>query len=115
VVCLSPKSISSGVCVMRMGTFWAVLALSWFASTATAADPPKRLLFVTHSGGFVHDSVYEAEKILKTIGPKNGFEVTCYRFTGDPDAKITVNRKVDGKDQKVETTALEDASQRFRR
>ena len=51
----------------------------------TAADAKaKRLLLVTDSGGFVHDSVGLAEQTLKEIGPKNGFEVTCYRYTRDP-------------------------------
>jgi type 1 glutamine amidotransferase len=62
----------------------------------------KRLLLVTHSGGFVHPSVVVAEKVLKEIGPKNGFEVTCFRFTGDPKAK--------GK----KGTALDDYSDHFR-
>ena len=26
---------------------------------------------------------FEAEKVLKAVGPKNGFEVTCYRWTND--------------------------------
>jgi type 1 glutamine amidotransferase len=63
-------------------------------------DKPKRLLLVTHSGGFIHDSVTEAEKVLKEIGPKHRFQVTCYRFTGDPSAE-------GGK-------ALENYSKRFR-
>ena len=55
----------------------------------TAADTKaKRLLLVTDSGGFVHDSVGLAEEVLKDIGPKNGFEVTCYRFTREPDEKV---------------------------
>lgn len=54
---------------------------------APAYAENKRLLLVTHSGGFVHGSVAEAEKVLKEVGPKNGFDVTCWRFTGDPDAK----------------------------
>jgi type 1 glutamine amidotransferase len=54
-------------------------------SSSAAADPsPKRLLLVTHSGGFVHDSVGAAEDVLKEIGPKHGFAVTCWRYTGDP-------------------------------
>ena len=36
----------------------------------------KKLLLVTDSGGFVHDSVGLSEQILKDIGPKNGFDVT---------------------------------------
>src|SRR5947207_2950456 len=59
--------------------------LALFASFGADA-PTKRLLLVTHSGGFVHDSVTFAEKTLKEIGPKNGFEVTCYRYTGDTSA-----------------------------
>src|SRR5262245_27871839 len=60
------------------------------AAPAPAAEQPKknkRLLLVTHSGGFVHGSVATAEEVLKETGPKNGFDVTCWRFTGDPDAK----------------------------
>jgi type 1 glutamine amidotransferase len=45
----------------------------------------KKLLLVTDSGGFVHDSVGLAEQILKDIGPANGIEVTCYRYTRDPN------------------------------
>lgn len=90
---------------------WVAVLLAVFAaaSAATAADK-KRLLLVTHSGGFVHDSVGVAEDVLKDIGPKNGYEVTCWRFTGDPDAKVTM--KKDGKD--VEVTALERESERYR-
>jgi type 1 glutamine amidotransferase len=55
------------------------------AGSLSAADKNKRLLLVTDSGGFVHDSVGLAEQILKDIGPKNGFDVTCYRYTRNPD------------------------------
>lgn len=48
----------------------------------------KRLLLVTDSGGFIHDSVGVAEEVLKGIGPKNGFDVTCWRFTREPDPKV---------------------------
>jgi len=62
------------------------LALAAFgAGTLSAAETKnKRLLLVTDSGGFVHDSVGLAEEVLKEIGPKNGFDVTCYRYTRDP-------------------------------
>jgi type 1 glutamine amidotransferase len=73
------------------------------ATAALGADKPKRLLLVTHSAGFVHDSVAIAEHVLKEIGPKYGFEVTCYRFTGDPNAKAG------------NATVLEKYSQSFRR
>ncbi len=92
---------------------WAVAALAAVAllSPASADEKAKkRLLFVTHSGGFIHESVSTAEDVLKEIGPKNGYEVTCWRFTGDPDAKVKV--KKDG--QEVETTALQKESERYR-
>ena len=56
------------------------------ANLTAAEAKTKRLLLVTDSGGFVHDSVGLAEQTLKEIGPKNGFEVTCYRYTRDPKA-----------------------------
>jgi type 1 glutamine amidotransferase len=89
----------------------AVFGLSLFsfatAGNTTTKAANKRLLLVTHSGGFIHGSVATAEQVLKDIGPKNGFDVTCWRFTEDPD------KKVKGKDGK-ERTALEAYSERFR-
>jgi len=67
----------------------------------------KRLLLVTHCGGFPHSSVATAEEVLKKVGPDNGFDVTCWRFTEDPD------KKVKGKDGK-EMTALQVYSEKFR-
>src|SRR5262245_51909809 len=89
-----------------------IAALAIVGTTASAEN--KRLLLVTDSGGFIHDSVGVAEQILKEIGPKNGIDVTCYRFTRDPDQVITVKRKVDGKDVEVETTVLAKYSEDFR-
>lgn len=90
--------------------------LAGLGATAGAADDakPKRLLLVTHSGGFMHDSIGVAEQILKEIGPKSGFEVTCYRFTGDPDAKVKVKRKVQGNVVEVEEPALQAYSEDYR-
>ena len=71
------------------------LSLVFAAALTTLASPAaepqaknKRLLLVTDSGGFVHDSVGVAEEVLKDIGPKNGLDVTCYRFTRKPDPKV---------------------------
>ena len=94
----------------------AVAACSLTTGLQAADQPknggkPKRVLLVTHSGGFIHDSVAFAEQTLKSIGPKHGFEVTCFRFTEDPDKKV----KVKNKGVEVETTALEAYSDRFRR
>ena len=70
----------------------------------TVREQPKRLLMVTHSGGFMHDSIGVAEQVMIENGRKYGFIVTCYQFTGDPDARVTVKDK-DGKTS--ETTAFE--------
>jgi type 1 glutamine amidotransferase len=86
------------------------LPLALLAAPLTAADPPKpkRVLLVTHSGGFIHDSVGVAEDVLKEIGPKHGLEVTCYRLTNPADPGITDRGKKDPQ------KAREDYSARFR-
>lgn len=62
-----------------------LLAYATVAGIAFGAEAAnKRLLLVTHSGGFIHDSVGTAEDVLKDIGPKHGYDVTCWRYTGDP-------------------------------
>src|SRR4051794_35396196 len=61
---------------------FALAVLGLVGSSAFAEN--KKLLLVTDSGGFIHDSVGLAEDVLKEIGPKNGFDVTCYRYTRDP-------------------------------
>jgi type 1 glutamine amidotransferase len=95
----------------RLFASLAVLAVG-LATSVTAGEAPekianKRLLLITHSGGFVHPSVATAEEVLKEVGPKNGFDVTCWRFTEDPD-KIVKGKN--GKERK----ALEAYSERFR-
>jgi type 1 glutamine amidotransferase len=71
-------------------SFLSLAAVAGFSLAASAAPPkdetpkPKRVLFVTHSGGFIHDSVGVAEDVLTELGPKNGFTVTTWRYTGDP-------------------------------
>lgn len=81
---------------------------------ASAAEKPKRILLVTHSGGFMHDSILTAEQVLKEIGPKNGLEVTCWRYTEDPDRMVKVKRKVDGQDVETMVPALVKYSDDFR-
>lgn len=93
---------------MRLWKFGLVLGMVCLLGSAAQAqtakaEGKKRLLVVTHSGGFIHDSVGMAEDVLKQLGAENGFEVTCYRFTADPDAKLP-----NGK------TALEDYAPKFR-
>jgi type 1 glutamine amidotransferase len=64
--------------------FLSLVAVAGFALAAAADDKPKRVLFVTHSGGFIHDSVGVAEDVLTELGSKNAFTVTTWRYTGDP-------------------------------
>jgi type 1 glutamine amidotransferase len=66
----------------------------------------KRLLLVTHSGGFIHDSVGVAEDVLKEVGPKHGLTVTCYRLTNPDDPAIVRKKAKDGA-QGVEAYAHE--------
>jgi type 1 glutamine amidotransferase len=79
-MCLSRGLFSRGLLALVTAAFGATVN---YPAPLSAADAPKRLLFVTHSGGFIHDSVGTAEDVLNEIGPKNGFEVTCYRWTND--------------------------------
>jgi type 1 glutamine amidotransferase len=91
------------------------LLVAGLVTLAPAAQPtkPKRLLLVTHSGGFIHDSVGVAEEVLKDIGPKNGFEVTAWRFTGDPDKKVKYKPSKDAAE--VEVAWLTRYSEEYRR
>jgi uncharacterized protein len=94
-------------------SLWTLAVL--VAAATTAAAENKRLLLVTDSGEFIHDSVGVAEQILKEVGPKNGIDVTCYRFTRDPDQKLVLKRKEDGKYVDFRTTALGDYTEKFRK
>jgi uncharacterized protein len=92
---------------------FAIALVAALGSPAFAEN--KRLLLVTDSGVFIHDSVGLSEQVLKEIGPKNGFDVTCYRFTRDPDQKLKIKRKENGKEVAVETTVLAEYGERFRK
>ena len=97
--------------------WFALLALGAILATPAFADDAKtgakkRVLLVTHSGGFLHDSVGVAEDVLKKLAPANNLEVTCFRFTGDPAARVKVKDKKDGPER--ETSALEAYSVKFR-
>src|SRR5262249_31377809 len=99
---------------MRCPRLFPVLLSLLFALPAAGAEPPQRLLLVTHAGGFMHDSVLVAEQVLRDVGPKNGLEVTCWRYTNDPDARVKKKKKVDGEEVEYETTALAAYSDEFR-
>lgn len=100
---------------MRWLSLVVVASLGLLASAGWAADAPKRVLLVTHSGGFMHDSIGVAEQVLKELGPKHGLDVKCFRFTNDPDARVKVKEKVGDKIVEKETTALEAYSERYRK
>ena len=97
--------------------WFALLALSVTLSAPALAEDvktgaKKHVLLVTHSGGFLHDSVGVAEDTLKKLAPANNLLVTCYRFTGDPEARVKVRDKKDGPER--ETSALEAYSAKYR-
>jgi type 1 glutamine amidotransferase len=101
---------------MRLSRGLIVLAAVVFgtltgAARLTAADAPKKLLLVTHSGGFIHDSVGVAEDVLKEVGPKHGFTVTCYRLTNTEDPSPNVA----GKGKRTADQAREHYSNEFRK
>ena len=60
----------------KLASLLAAVALCGFGPAALGAEKNKRLLLVTHSGGFIHGSVATADQVLKEIGPKHGFDVT---------------------------------------
>jgi type 1 glutamine amidotransferase len=99
---------------------WLLAAAGLFAAgllapAANTVQTPsqKRLLLVTDSGGFVHDSVGVAEEVLKEVGPKHGFAVTAWRFTRDPDKKQKYKAEKNAPEQEV--TVLEAYSNEFRK
>lgn len=94
---------------------WSLALAVLFSLLGPVSAENKKLLLVTDSGGFIHDSVGLAEKVLKEIGPKAGLDVTCYRYTRDPNLKAKVKKKVDGKDVEMETTVLAEYAERFRK
>lgn len=83
------------------------------AAAQSPADnaAPKRLLLVTHSGGFIHNSVGTAEDVLKEVGPKHGFAVTCYRLTNTEDPSTNVT----GKGKRTADQARDYYSNEFRK
>src|ERR1700680_5126237 len=43
-----------------------------------AADPPKRVLYMTHSAGYVHDSIPTSCAVMQALAAQSGqFEVVC--------------------------------------
>ncbi len=52
-------------------------------------------------------------EVATAIPARNGFRVSCWRFTADPDARIKVNHKAGNQEPELETTALDDDSAWF--
>jgi len=53
-----------------------LLLLGLLATSASAQEPPKRLLFLTHAGLYKHPSLDDAERAVASWGEDAGFEVT---------------------------------------
>jgi len=53
------------------------------ALAAAAAAAPKKLLYITHSAGFVHGSIPTSQRVIDAIGRRSGaFDVTVSEDTG---------------------------------
>jgi uncharacterized protein len=84
---------------------WVVVAalaagvLAALAPWATGAAAKKRILMVTHTAGFRHDSIPVGEEVLKELGqrPSGGWEVDYARTADDVRQMITAEnlRKYD--------------------
>jgi type 1 glutamine amidotransferase len=67
---------------MRIRLRWilwlgAVLSSLWLQPGASA-DPPKRVLYMTHSSGFVHDSIPTSCDVMQQLAIRSGqFDVLC--------------------------------------
>src|SRR5260370_20953607 len=63
---------------MRRQILWSAAALFSFLTLLTAADSPKRILYMTHSSGFVHDSLPTSCSVMQRLASRSGrFEVVC--------------------------------------
>jgi type 1 glutamine amidotransferase len=56
-----------------------------------------RVLFVCHSISHIHASVVPAERALRKLGERNGFELECFRYTHDPAERATVETRIYGR------------------
>ena len=105
--------------LMRVLIAATLVAATAFTLTPAGAAPDKaekktkKLLLVTDSGGFIHDSVGLAEQVLKELGPANGFDVTCWRYTRDPNQKAKVKPSKDAPEKEI--VVLEEYAERFRK
>jgi type 1 glutamine amidotransferase len=86
---LSPL-LAAGAAAILLGVIAAgnvQAAGSAHAATPARADK-KKLLVVTHTTGFRHDSIPTAEKVLADIGEKSGVYTVEYCRTGDDVKKM---------------------------
>jgi type 1 glutamine amidotransferase len=59
---------------------WTATAISslFLSQPCAAADPPKRVLYMTHSAGYVHDSIPTSCAVMQALAAQSGqFEVVC--------------------------------------
>ncbi len=66
--------------------------------TARTEEPEKRqVLFVCHSISFIHPAVVPAERALRELGKQAGFELTCFRYTHDPEELASKKTRIFGR------------------
>src|SRR5882672_4827667 len=54
-----------------------LISLALCAMVTTAAQAPKKVLYLTYSAGYRHDVIPLSIQILPEIGKKNGFDVVA--------------------------------------
>lgn len=63
---------------MRRQILWPAAALFLLLTPLTAAGAPKRILYMTHSSGFVHDSLPVSCSVMQQLASRSGrLEVVC--------------------------------------
>src|SRR5260221_12703140 len=78
--------------ISRRGALLAMLgAMVLLTPLPTHAAAKKRILMVTHTAGFRHDSIPLAEEVVKALGesPSGGWEVDYARTADDVKTMIT--------------------------
>jgi type 1 glutamine amidotransferase len=59
---------------------WSGIVISslFLSQPGAGADPPKRVLYMTHSAGYVHDSIPTSCDVMQALAARSGqFEVIC--------------------------------------
>jgi type 1 glutamine amidotransferase len=91
--------MKSSTCLRSFLSILSIAVIAGFSTHPAPAQTPKKLLVVTVTKGFRHDSIPTAEKVLENLAGKSGaFAVDFVRNDSDIAAKMTREalKKYDG-------------------